>query len=61
MRPVTDIDWSPDNLLLASVAEDGGVCLWQVESGQLVCYLLLSLLWMLTLPISLPACCLAII
>ena len=35
-RPVPDIDWSPDNLLLASVAEDGGVCLWEVDSGQLV-------------------------
>ena len=35
-RSVADIDWSPDNLLLASVAEDGGVCLWQAHSGQLV-------------------------
>lgn len=33
-RMVADLDWSPDNLLLASVAEDGGMCLWQVDSGQ---------------------------
>ena len=35
-RSVPDMDWTPDNLMLASVAEDGGVCLWQVDTGQLV-------------------------
>ena len=42
-RPVPDLDWSPDNLLLASAAEDGGVCLWRAENGQLVCLKLLHL------------------
>ncbi|KAK9805830.1 hypothetical protein WJX73_005036 [Symbiochloris irregularis] len=35
-RPVCDIDWSPDNLLLASAADDGGVCLWRAEDGALL-------------------------
>lgn len=46
-RPVPDIDWSPDNLMLASVAEDGGVCLWQVDSGQLVSALSCTLVFLL--------------
>ena len=41
-RSVADVDWSPDNLLLASAAEDGGVCLWQVDGGQLVRFSIVS-------------------
>jgi hypothetical protein len=33
---VTDLDWTMDNDRLLAAAEDGSVCVWLIDSGQLV-------------------------
>ena len=35
-RTVTDLDWSADDSMLATTANDGGVCLWLAAQGALV-------------------------
>jgi WD40 repeat protein len=34
---VTDLDWGMDNDRLLAAAEDGSICVWLIDSGQLVC------------------------